>query len=274
MAPHRTLPISTAFRVVRSALLAAALSLAIVGLTASQETALLYPDLRPLPSPFVLVDFVTINGETHYVLRFDATIWNAGQGPLELHGDSTPEHAAFQRIYNATGGSIDRSVVGGFVFFEPHQHWHFENFAEYQLWPKDDFDRWLATGRQQGQPQWQGSKTTGQDESFCIRDTDQVDSLAGSPAAPTYNVCNQDLQGISVGWGDTYPLSLPEQWIDLGAADLPDGVYVLRVVADPLRVLDQGTRDDAAPTANEALTVFARSALATQVLPDPYTPNP
>jgi hypothetical protein len=274
MVPRRTLHISSSARVVCVALLGAALSLAIIRLTASQENALLYPDLRPLPSPFILVDFVPINGETHYVLRFDATIWNAGQGPLELHGESTPEHAAFQRIYSESGSYIDQSVSGGFVFFEPHQHWHFENFAEYQLWPKDDFDRWLSTGRQQGQPEWQGSKTTGQDESFCIRDSDQVESLPGSPAAPTYNVCNQDLQGISVGWGDTYPLSLPEQWIDLGEADLPDGLYVLRVVADPLRVLDQGTRDEVAPTANEALTVFARSALATQVLPDPYTPTP
>lgn len=144
--------ISTCSRVGGLALLAAALSLPIVRLTASQETALFYPDLRPLPSPFIFVDFVPINGETHYVLRFDATIWNAGQGPLELHGESTPEHRAFQRIYDESGGSIDRAVSGSFIFAEPHQHWHFENFAEYQLWPKEDFERWLATGRQQGQP--------------------------------------------------------------------------------------------------------------------------
>jgi hypothetical protein len=260
--------------------LTAALSLAAVISTfvgfdnriGAQEAFFLYPDLRPLPSQFVLVDFLQLNGETHYVLRFTATIWNTGQGPLELRGESDPDHNAFQRVYDQSGGYTDESVSGGFVFFEPHQHWHFENFAQYQLWTKGDFDQWLASARTQGAPTWQGSKTTGQNESFCIRDSQPVQDIPGSPVAPAYNVCDQDLQGISVGWGDTYPFSLPEQWIDLGPRDLPDGVYVLRVVADPQKVLDQGDRDNVAPYADEALTVFQRAPLETEVLPNPYEP--
>jgi hypothetical protein len=250
------------------------MGLTLVRPAAGQEPALLYPDLRPLPQQLVLVDFLPIDGKTHFVLRFDATIWNAGRGPLELHGEPGEDHRAFQRIYDESGGFKDEAVSGGFTFFEPHRHWHFENFALYQLWPKDEFDQWLASGRQQGEPRWQGSKTTGQDESFCVRDSEPVENVAGSPVAPVYNVCDQDLQGISVGWGDTYPFTIPEQWIDLGLNDLPDGIYVLRVVADPEQILDQGGRDDVAPYANEALTVFQRLPLETEVLPNPYAPAP
>jgi hypothetical protein len=253
--------------------LALALSLNLAGRAASQEETSLYPDLRPLPSSFVLVDEVQMDDRSmHYVLLFTATIFNAGMGPLELRGEPDAGHHAYQRIYDQAGGFHDQPVSGGFTYFEPHQHWHFENFAEYQLWPKGDFDQWFASGRQQGLPRWQGSKTTGQDESFCIRDSDQVHGLAGSPLRPEYSVCDTSVQGISVGWGDTYPVSLPEQWVDLGAGDLPDGEYVLRVVADPQHVLDQGERDAVAPNADEALTLFVRSGLSTQVLEAPYAP--
>lgn len=245
-------------------------------ISAQQDaTALLYPDLRPLAPQIVLVDFLPIEGVTHYVLRFDATVWNTGRGPLELHGGPGEDHSAFQRIYDDSAGYKDEPVSSGFTFFELHQHWHFQNFAEYQLWRKGDFDTWLASGRAGGQqPTWVGSKTTGQQESFCIRDSDPIQRLQASPVAPAYNVCDQDLQGISVGWGDTYPLDIPQQWIDLGTGDLPDGLYVLRIVADPLHVIDQGNRDDLDPYAEESLTVFQRAPLETEVLPNPYAPTP
>jgi hypothetical protein len=272
---HRTSRTSVSSKAIRIGLLVLAASLTFVGPAASQESALFYPDLRPAPGLYVLVDFLPIVGVTHYLLRFDATIWNAGRGPLELHGESGEEERAFQRIYDEAGGYRDELLASGFTFFEPHQHWHFENFAEYQLWPKDDFDDWLASGRTEGQqPKWVGSKTTGQEESFCIRDSEAVERLEGSPVGPAYNVCDQDLQGISVGWGDTYPLTIAQQWIDLGTSDLPDGLYVLRIVADPLHVIDQGGRNDLDPYAEESLTVFRRAPLETEVLPNPYAPAP
>jgi Lysyl oxidase len=252
----------------------ASLTLVRSAAASQHDPVLLYPDLRPESPQIVLVDFLPIDGVTHYLLRFDATIFNHGQGPLEMHGESGPEHAAFQRIYDDSGGYTDEPVASGFMFSIPHQHWHFENFAEYQLWPKDDFDDWLASGRTHGDPAWVGSKTTGQEESFCIRDSEPVEKLSESPVAPVYDVCNQDLQGISVGWGDTYPLSIPQQWIDLGTGDLPEGLYVLRIVADPLNIIDQGSRNDLDPYANESLTLFQRLPLETEVLPNPYQPAP
>ena len=38
------------------------------------------------------------------------------------------------------------------------------------------------------------------------------------------------LHGLSVGWGDTYPASLPDQAIDI--TGLPDGNYTVKVTAD------------------------------------------
>jgi hypothetical protein len=65
---------------------------------------------------------------------------------------------------------------------------------------------------------------------------------------------------MSVGWGDTYGWTLPEQWIDLGSAFLADGTYVLRSVADPRNKLyESAQKSDAAresALANEAITVF------------------
>jgi hypothetical protein len=265
---------SSSSRRIRAGLLVLVACLSFVRPAASQEANPLYPDLRPLPSRFVLDDEISIDGATHYVVRFTATIWNAGQGPLELRGESAADHRAYQRIYDDAGGFTDEQISGGFTYFEPHQHWHFENFALYQLWPKDDFDQWLASGREQGQPRWQGSKTTGENESFCIRDSEPIQNLDGSPGAPAYSPCDQAVQGISVGWGDTYPFTLTQQWVDVGTTDLVDGQYVLRVVADPAQVLHQAESQDGTAAAREALTVFEVSGNETEVLPGPYASPP
>ncbi len=70
------------------------------------------------------------------------------------------------------------------------------------------------------------------------------------------------LQGIGVGWGDTYDYFRFEQWIDLGASGaLADGQYVLRSVADPLnKIYESPTKSDPArenAAGNEAITLFA-----------------
>jgi hypothetical protein len=38
------------------------------------------------------------------------------------------------------------------------------------------------------------------------------------------------VHGLSVGWGDTYPATLPDQAIDV--TGLPDGDYTVKVTAD------------------------------------------
>jgi hypothetical protein len=63
-------------------------------------------------------------------------------------------------------------------------------------------------------------------------DTNAVDtSLPRAPNKPVYVLCGNAMQGMSVGWGDTYTNQLPGQSIDL--TGLPDGVYKLIIEADP-----------------------------------------
>jgi hypothetical protein len=223
-----------------------------------------FPDLRALPPSALLPTVVLIDGEEHAVLRFTAEIVNAGPGPLEIRGDSSSgQTQVVQRIFDQAGG-ITEAPVGTFVFHPAHHHWHFEQFAAYELWLRADYDAWLASDRQQGQPTWQGSKTTGQKlggESFCLRDSRPSPELVVDPPSRHYRDCDATEQGLSVGWVDGYAFYLPEQWIDLGQAPLPDGDYVLRVVADPLNRLlespDKADPDRESPAANEGVTFFS-----------------
>ena len=224
----------------------------------------LYPDLKTLPPEDLRFGTATINGSSRRVLRFSNTAWNAGQGPMDLYArtvDTTSgkKTRVDQRVYDSAGNYTPYRV-GDFVFHAAHNHFHFEGFANYELWTRTEYDNWVASGRNQGQAQRRGTKTT-----FCLMDTLRVQALAGSPSSAVYNECGKTRQGISVGWGDEYDYSLPDQWIDLGTSTyrLPDGKYVLRSVADPKNVLyESANRSEASresQQANEAVTFFTVS---------------
>ncbi|HEV2786161.1 MAG TPA: lysyl oxidase family protein, partial [Solirubrobacteraceae bacterium] len=130
-----------------------------------------------------------------------------------------------------------------------------QDFAEYELWTQAEFDAWIAPGRNVGTARHVGSKT-----SFCITDSRRVVTLPGTPSTSSYEDCGSSVQGLSVGWGDTYGWALPEQWVDLGIAPLADGSYVLRSIADPLNKLyESAQRADLSresTQANEATRAF------------------
>jgi hypothetical protein len=63
-------------------------------------------------------------------------------------------------------------------------------------------------------------------------DTTKVDAhLPGAAKKPVYATCNAFVQGMSVGWGDTYGWRLPGQAIDMTGN--PAGQYELSVTFDP-----------------------------------------
>ena len=72
------------------------------------------------------------------------------------------------------------------------------------------------------------------------------------PAEPLYaydTTCGQGLpegltiiQGMSKGWGDTYPIKLPDQAIDI--TDVPDGRYRVVVHADDLGAITESNEDN------------------------------
>jgi hypothetical protein len=232
-----------------------------------------YPDLRAVPSLDLSMGTEVVGGRVRYVLRFSTEIWNAGPGPLELIGVSIGDSTfVYQRVFGENGGQ-EEFFAGRFAFHPVHNHWHFEEFALHELWRADDYERWLASGRAEGQAGWRANKTTGGGESLCIRDTKVATGYGGRLGELRYNGCDPDIQGISVGWGDEYPSDLPGQWIDLGLEPLPDGEYALRLVADPWnRIVESPDRDPAreGPEANEAVTTFTVRGSSIVGQPQPW----
>ena len=180
------------------------------------------PDLRSLPA----FDIQLNNRGT--AVRFAATVWNGGAGPLVVDGfrDGGEDHMdAYQYFYDMAGNETGYQQVGEFHFHGAnHQHWHFEDFAQYRLL---DADRTLAV------------KST--KASFCLANTDAVDyTLPNADWQPENtdlsSACGgPEAQGLrevlSNGSGDTYMQYRAGQAFRIG--DLPDGVYYIAVEANP-----------------------------------------
>jgi hypothetical protein len=163
------------------------------------------------------------------LLRFSTTSWNSGTGPLELVGGDVTgpdKQKVLQRVYNS-GGSYTEHLAGEFTYHADHNHIHFDDYALYTLQRADA----------PGQSDRYGSKTT-----FCVMDTTKVSSLPGAPSQPVYSVCGRFVQGMSVGWGDTYGAHLSGQWIVV--TDVPDGTYRLRIDVDPKGLLREANETD------------------------------
>jgi hypothetical protein len=133
---------------------------------------------------------------------------------LELVGSSlTP--GVYQRIYRTDGGYREH-FAGTFTFHPGHGHLHFDNWLNFHL-------RAVLPSNGVGNIVVSGDKT-----SFAIIDLEIYDPARARPT-PFYN--GGLIQGMSVGWGDVYGASLPDQWIDV--TGVPSGLYWLEAVVDP-----------------------------------------
>ena len=173
------------------------------------------PDLQAFPA-FSLVVGTSSSGQK--LLRFSTRTWNSGDGPLELRARETGTSGqnVYQRVFLSDGGYHD-VLAGTFVWHPTHNHFHFNDYALYILQPVN------APG---------GSKKEGAKTTFCIMDTNAVNtSLPRAPQQAVYSTCGATIQGMSVGWADTYGYTLDGQFIDI--TGLPNGDYALSIVADP-----------------------------------------
>jgi len=223
-----------------------AIVLGLIGPSAVQPAraaAPLYPDLfTTKPSSLYFSRVTMSDGVSHHVLRLSNTVWNVGEGRLELQGDPNPNGGTliYQNIYdNPTGGSrVAQARVNSDIIYHPsHRHYHFSDFASYQLLQRDSAGAYQPTTLD-------GTKT-----SFCIIDYARLNT--SGPAGARYTGCSGTLQGLSVGWGDTYVASQPDQWIDLGSTPLANGSYAVQSTADPLRKLNEAGR-----TGNNVATTY------------------
>jgi len=177
------------------------------------------PDLAALPAWAVRLE--SYGGQE--VLSFAATVWNAGPAPLVVEGyrrGDEPIMDAYQVF-----GDEQYSSVGTFEFDaqDGHDHWHFLDFARYQLLRADE-----------------QLIVRSQKEAFCLAPTDAEDLLVPGatwrPEVIGFSECGY-VDSLSIrevlqaGWGDTYFQSLPGQSFDV--TGLADGDYLIEVTANP-----------------------------------------
>ena len=206
-------------------------------------------DLRPDLIVQRPTELYLAEGGSEIRLRVSNTIANQGSGPLEMTGNGSPcpypgktlGRLTVQQLYRdsddpgspgffvrAQDSSFDALDAGCSRYHPKHEHWHFDNFARYTLLDERTGD---AVG---------GSRKV----SFCVVDTGRpYPSLSGSPTEgyypqdpeatdPKLRSCSEtSVDGLSVGWEDTYGASLPGQGIKVGG--LPRGAYCLVLDVDP-----------------------------------------
>jgi hypothetical protein len=195
------------------------------------------PDLRSLPAFGIQV---SPGGN---FLQFSANVWNAGNSPLVVDGFRRADEDimdAYQYFVDADGNQVGYQQVGTMEWDakETHQHWHFRDFARYQLLKEDR----TAVARSRK-------------EAFCLANTDAVDyTVFGADWQPE----NTDLhtscgefdslsirEVLSSGSGDTYAQFRAGQSFDL--RNLPNGVYFIAVEANPVgRLVESSTTNNVA----------------------------
>jgi hypothetical protein len=158
------------------------------------------------------------------VLRYSTTVVNVGAGAFEVHGTRTSasEMSQTQRIFDSSGTYRDVATPGTMVFGgDGHNHWHVDQLASSELF--------ALNGNKVG---------TSNKRGFCFWDNIKYRlTLLGAPRNAFYQAAGCGTldstavaMGLSVGWGDEYAATLPDQLIDI--SNVAPGKYRLQVTAD------------------------------------------
>ncbi|AGL14591.1 hypothetical protein L083_1081 [Actinoplanes sp. N902-109] len=189
------------------------------------------PDLRSLPAWGISL---SQDGDKSYV-NFGATVWNAGTSPLLVDGfrrTGTELMDAYQYFFDAKGNQVGSSEAGTMEWDprEGHRHWHFTDFAQYNLLAADK-KLAVRSGK----------------EAFCLANTDAVDyTIADAKWRPDNTdlstSCGQNTavavrEVLDIGNGDTYSQARPGQSFEV--TDLPNGTYYIEVKANPANKLTE-----------------------------------
>lgn len=179
-------------------------------------------------------------------LRFTTEHINLGDGPLQVRAelnigpcvgeDGLPYpdcSQATQEIFDATGAIVATHDAGLSVFHPEHNHWHMAAVVDFLLLPGrvgKNVDYLVSSGKAYQLTVTQTQKTT-----FCLIDFSKTD-LIHENSTKVYHHCGEDpqlgaLQGISVGWADSYHQSTELQSLDV--TTVADGYYTLVFAADP-----------------------------------------
>lgn len=182
------------------------------------------PDLQMAKIVDIRVDSTSMTGKR--LLRFTTDIVNLGQGPFEVTGQrpdtATSQMTVSQNIFDTTGSKRTIAVPTASMYFagDGHSHWHLRDLESYSL---ERLDNGVVVG-------------TGAKHGFCFSDNLAFRlTWPNAPQTAQYRGCGTSTSlsvttGLSVGWGDRYSSSLPDQWIDI--TGLKNGKYRLSATAD------------------------------------------
>lgn len=192
-----------------------------------REPAHEYPNIEPdvrnvnIIRPFVFDPDTGQVTQGPPVIQFDGWVQNTGSVPLELVADDpTAPTTVMQCVAWTTHVCREHTVVGEYAWHDEHKHYHFQDFADYQL------RRLGADGR----PDYSDAALLARSEkvSYCLLDVSLIDTL--DPAAPFYLTCGSAMMGVSPKWSDVYSMGTPGQ--ELSIDGLPDGRYAVIVEFD------------------------------------------
>ncbi|MFI1869754.1 lysyl oxidase family protein [Streptomyces jumonjinensis] len=201
------------------------------------------PDLRALPAWDIGIDPAREGepaGRDH--LAFASTTWNAGPAPLVVDGFRKPGKGlmdAYQYFYDAQGEQIGYAPSGTMEWDprDDHMHWHFTDFAAYQLLKADKKEVVRSDKEAFCLASNAAVDYTVQDANWHPTSTDLSTACAsGEPEALSVR------QALEIGSGDTYPSAFAGQSFDI--TDVPNGTYWIKVVANPQKRLHETSLDN------------------------------
>lgn len=182
----------------------------------------LLPDLFFAPGAMASqsMDTATIPGRV--LFRFSTSIPNVGLGEFRLEsngihvGDGREE---VEQVIQRSDGSTRRQRAGAFLYNREDFHMESAGWADYRLravLPENGVGEVVRTGAKES-----------------VRITSSTLHDGSIPNVPPFSerlLAFLGVHGISVGYTDLYPLSLPLQWIDV--TGLASGTYWLEAEVD------------------------------------------
>jgi hypothetical protein len=208
--------------------LAAAAAAVVVALLVAQAPAGAASDRLPDLRMARVQNLQIQNTGGRKLLRFDSIVVNAGAGPFELHGaraaGSSSDMTTRQRVFDDAGGFREVSTPAAMYFGgDGHNHWHVRDLEDFEL-VRLDSGRLAGTGAKHGFCFFDNYAYGSGDPAHYTGATGGGGACGGGAAA------TRTMMGLSVGWGDIYRGSLPDQHIDI--TGLTSGRYRLTARAD------------------------------------------
>lgn len=213
------------------------------------------PDIVPLPP----LDVVLRDNAGRKELAFTTVYYNQGVADLKLQAEEETalmlgdmERTVYQQI-ERVDGTVREREAGVFFWHEEHLHYHFSDFVDYVLEP--------VAGGETDVPLREKS-------TFCIRDVSKVELPGVEQGDATYKICGRERQGVSVGWGDAYFHTYPDQFIDV--TNLPAGQYRLTFHANPRGRFEESDYENNISSVLIELDPSAGTATVLETVPERY----